>query len=178
MQQFATTTTFHWLKHNRMRVPERGLRICASTGWWHFLKDCIVTQTGIITHFHASFLPLWNVTPYWVSFRFALAALSPFHRTWVFLTLLGHYLLLSIFVIFVFISLPFPFPLSLTISSPCPPLSQLPLSLALLYSVLPWSSQTMNAQPAVKSTALTQSSQLLYYSLSIQQLCNFTPICL
>lgn len=84
----------------------RELRICASACRWHFVNDCIVTQTGIITHFHASFLPPRNVTPCWVSFRFASllpAALS------FFLTLPGHYHLLSIFLIFVFISLPFPF---------------------------------------------------------------------
>lgn len=89
--------SFHWPKHNQLEWESlRGLRICASACWWHCLKDCSVTQTGIITHFHASILSLWNVTPYSVSFRFAFAALSPFCCTWVSLTLLSHYLLLSI----------------------------------------------------------------------------------
>lgn len=70
----------------------------------------VVTQTGIITHFHASIPPLWNVTLYSVSFCFALAVLSLLYCTSVFLTLLGHYLLLFIFPLFVFISLPFRFP--------------------------------------------------------------------
>lgn len=84
-------TSLTWAPSVGVAGLQAALNMCRGACRWHFLKDCLVTQTGIITHFHASILPLWNVTPDWVSLHFNLAARSPFHCTWVFRTLLCHY---------------------------------------------------------------------------------------
>ena len=55
---FGTLTMFHSPKHNQLVCESlKGLQISPSACRWHFLKDCMVTRTGIITHFHASILP-------------------------------------------------------------------------------------------------------------------------